>query len=93
MAHPYTPQPDASTADRIAALRVILGGDDDEIAATLVDEDETTYPGSWAALGMDRGAALSEYLHELERHPYGARRMSAALHSLAAPLDPHSRRV
>ena len=61
----YRPQPEAPTSDRIAALRAILGADVWEIAATLVDEDEVAFPGSWAACGMDRGAALSEYLYEM----------------------------
>lgn len=65
--NPYRPQVDAETSVRIAALRVILGADVDEIAATLVDEDEAAYPGNWAAIGFDRGAAISEYLYELER--------------------------
>lgn len=62
----YQPRPEASTAERIAALRELLGTDVDEIAATLVDEDELAFPGSWAAAGFDRGAAISEYLYELE---------------------------
>jgi hypothetical protein len=64
----YTPRPDATTVERIAALReVLLPTDVDEIAATLVDEDESAYPGSWQAAGFDRGAAISEYLFEIGR--------------------------
>lgn len=61
----YTPQPDAPTADRIAALRAAIGDDVWEIAYTLVDEDEVAYPGTWAEIGFDRGAAISEYLYEM----------------------------
>lgn len=61
----YRPQPDAQTSDRIEALRNAIGEDAWEIAATLVDEDEVAHPGSWAAAGFDRGAALSEYLYEM----------------------------
>lgn len=61
----YTPQPEADTKVRIAALRAEIGDDIQEIAATLVDEDEAAYPGSWAALGFDRGSAISEYLYEM----------------------------
>jgi hypothetical protein len=62
---PYKPQPESDTASRIAALRAILGSDVDEIAATLVDEDEAAFPGGWAAVGFDRMSAISEYLYEL----------------------------
>jgi hypothetical protein len=68
----YQPQPDADTKTRIAALRIVLGSDVDEIAATLVDEDEAAYPASWAKLGFDRGAAISEYLYEINPN-YDAR--------------------
>jgi len=61
----YKPQPTEDTAVRIAALREILGTDVDEIAATLVDEDEAAFPGSWQDAGFDRGSAISEYLWEL----------------------------
>jgi hypothetical protein len=61
----YQPQVSASTADRIAALRAAIGDDVQEIAMTLVDEDEAAFPGSWAAVGMDRGSAISEYLYEM----------------------------
>lgn len=62
----YVPNPEGDTQARIAALRAIIGSDVAEIAATLVDEDEAAFPGSWAAAGFDRGSAISEYLHELE---------------------------
>lgn len=58
----YRPQPDADTHQRIAALHAIHGEDSNEIAATLVDEDEEAYPGRWAETGFDRSAAISEYL-------------------------------
>jgi hypothetical protein len=59
---------DTPTADRIAALVAFYGPDDvDEIAATMVDEDEAMFPGAWADAGFDRGAAISEYLYEIER--------------------------
>lgn len=63
---PYEPQPEAPTADRIAALRATTG-DPDEIAATLVDEAEAAFPGLWATAGFDRGGAISDYLSEIER--------------------------
>lgn len=62
----YTPNPEGTTAERIAALRAIFGSDVDEIAATLVDEDEAAFPGVWEAAGFNRGSAISEYLYELE---------------------------
>lgn len=61
----YQPSPEAPVSERIVALREILGEDLWEIAATLVDEDEEAFPGSWQAAGFDRSAALSEYLYEL----------------------------
>ena len=62
----YVARPDADTQDRIEALRMAIGMDVSEIAATLVDEDEAAFPGSWAEIGFDRGAAISEYLYEIE---------------------------
>jgi hypothetical protein len=66
-----TTNPDANTQDRIAALLVEIGDDVNEIASTLVDDDEAAYPGSWAELGFDRGAAVSEYLWEIDRFTEG----------------------
>jgi hypothetical protein len=63
----YQPQPDADTEVRVTALQVVYGDLAEEIAATLVDEDEAAFPGSWADAGYDRGGAISEYLAEIDR--------------------------